>query len=456
MARVLMHKYGWLFGVALLGLASAGNGASADTLQDALLSTYRTNPVLQSQRARQRATDELVPTAKSGWRPTIIANGVVEQAWTDSNTASSTSNDSLDLSIELSQPIFRGFKTVEGVKSAKAQVRAGQQDLVSTEQDVLLDAVTAYMDIIRDQGILGLRKRNVANLQKQVDATKARFDAGEVTTTDVSQARARHAAAQAGVAVASSNLNASKAAYVAVVGHNPGKLASARAAKIPRSLEAALAAAHDINPNILAADALHEASVHDVEVAKGDLLPVISLQAQATRSFDPAPNVKSAESASIAGVVTVPIYQSGVEYSAVRESKQISSQRQIEIITATRGVRQQVTTAWYVYSAAGDSIVSARAEVAAAQKALEGLNEEYKVGSRSTIDVLDAEEDLLSARINLVSAEHDQIVASYQLLAAIGKLTARNLGLPGPYYDVEANYKAVKNKWFGLDAETVE
>jgi outer membrane protein len=456
LARVLIHRYGWLFGVALLGVTGASSCASADTLQEALVSAYRSNPVLQSQRARQRGTDELVPKAKSGWRPTIIANGVAEQNWSDSSGSSSVSHDSYDLSIELSQPIFRGFKTVEGVKSAKAQVRAGQQDLVATEQDVLLDAVTAYMDIIRDQGILALRTRNVGNLQKQVNGTTARFDAGEVTTTDVSQARARLAAAQAGVAVASSNLNASKATYVAVVGSNPGKLAPARAAKIPRNLEEALATAHEINPNILAADALHEASEHDIAVAKGDLLPEISLQAQATKSFDPTPAVSRAESASILGVVTVPIYQSGAEYSAVRERKHVASQRQIEIITATRGVRQQVTTAWYIYSAAGDSIVSAKAEVAAAQKALEGLSEEYKVGSRSTIDVLNAEEDVLSARINLVSAERDRIVASYQLLATIGKLTARNLGLPGPYYEVEANYKAVKNKWFGLDAETVE
>jgi len=452
----LGKRFALLAGAALASSWLGVANANADSLQDALLSAYRSNPILQSDRARQRATDELVPTAKSGWRPTIIAGGVAAQTWTDSDVASSTSNQSLELDIELAQPIFRGFKTVEGVKSAKAQVRAGQQQLVATEQDVLLDAVTAYMDIIRDQNILALRNRNVGNLQKQVNAAQARFDAGEVTTTDVSQARARLAAAQANVASASANLNASKAAYVAVVGRNPGKLAGARAAKIPSSLKAALATAHEINPNILASDALHDASEHDVEVAKGDLLPEISLQARAEKNFDPQPGVDRSESASILGVVTVPIYQSGAEYSAVRIKKQTASQRQIDIISATRGVRQQVTTAWYVFAAAGDSIVSAKAQVAAAQKALDGLNEEYKVGSRSTIDVLNAEEELLDARINLASAERDQVVASYQLLAAIGKLTARNLGLPGPYYDVEANYKAVKNKWIGLDAETVE
>lgn len=449
-------NFALLAGVAVLGGWLGAGAVHAETLQEALLSAYRSNPVLQSQRARQRATDELVPAAKSGWRPTVIANGTAAQTWSDNNVSDADSNQSLELNIQLAQPIFRGFKTVEGVKSAKAQVRAGQQRLISTEQDVLLNAVTAYMDIIRDEKILALRNRNVANLQKQVKATVARFDAGEVTTTDVSQARARLALAQAGVASASANLNASKAAYVATVGRNPGKLAAPREAKIPRSLEEALAAAQNINPGILAADALHESSVHDIEVAKGDLLPEISLQAQVDKNFQPQRGIDESEAASVLGVVKVPIYQAGREYSAVRQAKQTASQKQIEIISATRSVRQQVTTAWYFLAAAGDSIVSARAQVGAAQKALDGLNQEYLVGSRSTIDVLNAEQELLSARITQVSAERDQIVASYQLLAAVGKLTARNLGLPGPYYEAEANYEAVKNKWFGLDAETVE
>lgn len=449
-------NFALLAGAVFLGGWLAAGAGHAETLQDALLSAYRSNPVLQSQRAGQRATDELVPTAKSGWRPTVIANGAAAQTWSDNNVSDADSNQSLELDIQLAQPIFRGFKTVEGVKSAKALVRAGQQQLISTEQDVLLSAVTAFMDIIRDEKILGLRKRNVVNLQKQVKATTARFDAGEVTTTDVSQARARLALAESGVATASANLNASKAAYVATVGRNPGKLSSPRAARIPRSLEESLAAAQDINPSILGAGALHESSVHDIEVAKGDLLPEISLQAEVQKNFQPQRGINESESASVLGVVKVPIYQAGREYSAVRQAKQTASQKQIEIISATRSVRQQVTTAWYFLAAAGDSIVSARAQVEAAQKALDGLNQEYLVGSRSTIDVLNAEQELLSARITQVSAERDQVVASYELLAAVGKLTARNLGLPGPYYEAEANYKAVKNKWFGLDAETVE
>ena len=363
MKRYSGNKVALLVGVVLasgwFGTAPVG----AETLQEALLSAYRSNPVLQSDRARQRATDELVPTAKSGWRPVIIANGAALRTWSDTDVTKADAHSSVQLDIQLSQPIFRGFKTVEGIKSAKAQVRAGRQQLLVTEQDVLLDAVTAYMDVIRDARILALRNRNVTNLRKQVDAAVARFDAGEVTTTDVSQARARLAAAEAGVATAIADLNASKAAYAAVIGHAPGKLANARSAKVPRTLDGALNTAQQVNPNILGADALREAAVHDIEVAKGDLLPEISLEAQASKDFHPQRGVDRSESASIAGVISVPIYQGGQEYSAVRRQKQTANQRQIEVVTATRGVRQQVTTAWHFLRAAGDSIVSARAQI---------------------------------------------------------------------------------------------
>jgi outer membrane protein len=456
LARVLKSKFGWLLGVALLGGAGVSGGASAETLNEALLSAYRSNPDLQAQRAQQRATDELVPEAKSGWRPTIIAGGSAAQEWRDTNVTNSTSNDVYNLNILLSQPIFRGFRTVEGVASAKSVVRAGQQQLLAVEQQVLLRAASAYMDVIRDQKILGLRKRNVSNLQKQVEATTARFEAGEVTTTDVSQAQARRAQADAGVAVAEANLNSSKAAYTAVVGNPPGTLAAPRLAKLPRSLDEALSQSQGINPDIQAAAALYDASVHDVEVAKGDLLPEISLEANADREFRSVAGTRYSDFAAIAGVVRVPLYQAGREYSAVRRAKQTSSEKQINIVSATRSVRQDVTTSWHVLAAAYDAIVAARAQVDAAQKALDGIQQEYLVGSRSTIDVLDAEQEMLNARVNLVSAEREQVVASYEVLAAIGRMTARDLGLPGPYYDAEAYYQTVKNKWFGLDVETVE
>jgi outer membrane protein len=430
--------------------------AEAESLADALRAAYNKNPTLRSDRARQRQTDELVPIAKSGWRPTISAGATAERKWSDTDVTPSEEQSSLNLNIQLSQPIFRGFKTVEGIKSAKSTVEAGRQQLLATEQSVLFQAITAYLDVVRDRQILSIRQRNVANLQKQARGSEQRFAVGEVTRTDVSQSRSRVSGAQAEVASAKANLEGSIAAYEAAIGRKPGTLKYARMGKMPKSLEGALATAQEINPRILAASWVFDASTHDIEVTKGDLLPEISLRASASQTFEPQDGVDNAQSATIQGVLTVPIYQGGREYAAVRQAKQTASQRQIQIIEATRSVRQQVSTSWYSLRSTTTTISSAKAQVAAAALALDGINQEYQVGSRTTIDVLNAEQELLNARLGLIGAEYSQHLASYQLLSAMGKLTARNLGLGGEYYDPKENYENVKNKWIGLDADTVE
>jgi outer membrane protein len=446
--------------VALSGAAfamiCAASPVQAESLAEAMRAAYRKNPTLGADRARQRGTDELVPAAKSGWRPTITAQAIAQQQWTDTNVTDSGDNASLNLNIQLSQPIFRGFKTVEGIKSAKATVEAGRQQLLATEQAVLFDVVNAYLAVVRDRQILSIRQQNVKNLQKQAKAAAARFAVGEVTRTDVAQSNAFVSASQGDVAASKSNLEASIAAYIAAVGHKPGKLKYARLGKIPGSLQAALAVAQELNPRILAASWVHDASLHDVKVAKGDLLPEVTLQASAQHILHPQDGVKWSESATIQGILTVPIYQSGREYAAIRQAKQTANQRQIQIIEATRAVRSQVTTAWYALVSARQSIVSAKAQVAAAALALDGINQEYQVGSRTTIDVLNAEQQVLSARIGLVNAEYSQMIFNYQLLQAMGKLTARHLELGVATYDPKANYNAVKDKWIGYDTGTVD
>lgn len=445
---------------AMLGVVSAVLAAApmahAESFKQALVNAYRSNPTLQAERARQRGADEAVPQAKSGWRPQINASGDVAYNYRDPNPGSSDDWTSESLSINLAQPLFRGFKTVEGVAQAKEAVRAGRQQLLGVEQNVLLDAATAYMNVIRDRRILALREQNVSNLQRQANAAKARFDAGEVTRTDVSQARARVSGAKATVASARANLAESTARYVAIIGHKPDKLATPGFAKNPKTLSSALEIARSVNPNILAATHLQLAQEHAIEVVKGDLLPTASLTASAEYSNDPSPGSDSQTTARVAGVVEVPIYEAGFTYSQVRQAKQLESQRRIEIVQAGRSVTQGVTTQWNFFTASFEAIVSARAQVSAAAEALNGIRQEYLVGSRSTIDVLNAEQEVINARVNLVIAEHDQVLASYELKAAIGKLTARNLDLPGPYYDVEENYRRVKNKWIGTDVETVE
>lgn len=443
-----LFKAAALTGFALM-VAFSGVGAHAESLADAMRRAYRNNPTLEADRARQRATDELVPAAKSGWRPTINAEESVTQQWTNTSKTPRDKSASLNVNIQLSQPIFRGFKTVEGIASAKANVEAGRQQLLSTEQTVLFNVAATYLAVVRDRQILSIRQQNVANLQKQANAASARFEAGEVTRTDVSQARARVSGAQGDVATARANLEGSIASYEAVVGKKPGKLKYSRLGKIPRSLQSALAKAQEINPRILAAAWVFDATLHDVEVAKGDLYPELSVRATASRTRQLQNGMDFSDSATIAGVLSIPIYQGGREYANIRQNKQTSSQRQVQIIEATRAVREQVTSAWYTLVSSGQSIASAKSQVAAAALALDGINQEYQVGSRTTIDVLNAQQEVLTARLGLVNAEYAQVISSYQLLQAMGKLTARHLGLGGYYYDPRDNYDAVKDKWFG-------
>jgi TolC family type I secretion outer membrane protein len=448
-------------GTAAMAIATVAfcmiGSAQAESFKQALVKAYRGNPTLQAERARQRGTDELVPAAKSGWRPTVNAQGEISGTYSNSDPGRSGS-DAMpkSISIQLAQPLFRGFKTVEGIKQAKETVRAGRQGVLVVEQDVLLRTTEAYLDVIRDRQILNLRQQNVSNLQRQANAAKARFDAGEVTRTDVSQARARVSGAKAQVASARASLAESTARYVALVGHEPDKLATPPSAKNPKSLGAAIDIARAANPNILAAVHTQLAQEHAVEVTKGDLLPSASLEAFAQTVDHPSAGTNSSTNASIAGVLNVPLYEAGRVYSAVRQAKQLESQRRIEIVAAGRSVVQGVTSAWNFVAAAREAIVSAKAQVAASSEALNGVRQEYLVGSRSTIDVLNAEQEMINARVSVVSAEHDLVLASYQLQAAIGRMTARQLGLAGPYYDVEENYEQVKNKWIGLDADTLE
>jgi outer membrane protein len=450
MARVLLAS------VACFMLVGGANLASAETLSEALASAYSSNPTLRAERARQRGTDEQVPQALSGWRPTVTAQGTVAQTWSDTNVTPKSENTPANVTISLSQPIFRGFKTVNGTLQAEANVQAGRQNLLSVEQDILFQGIQAYMNVIRDRQIVALRQKNVNVLRQELNAANERFKVGEITRTDVAQSRARLAQAQAEVASATATLAASVANYENVIGHKPGSLKYPRIAKLPRSLDAAQAAALEINPNILAAAYVEEAANHNIKVVKGDLLPELDVTASATVTDDPGSGVERSNSEQIEGVLTVPLYEAGRVYSAVRESKQIASQRRLEVIEAGRAVRENVSTSWHLLESARQAVQADKVQVSANQLALDGVRQEYLVGSRTTLDVLDAEAELVTARIALVSVERDQVVSAYQILGSVGTLTARNLHLSVDYYDVEENYLAVRNKWFGTGANTVE
>ena len=376
--------------------------ASAESLVEAMVAAYSGNPTLKAERARQRGTDEQVPQALSGWRPTVTAEGSISQVWSDTNTGPKSKFTPKTVSIDLSQPIFRGFKTINGTKAAEADVEAGRQSLLAVEQDIIFQAIQAYMNVIRDRQIVVLRQKNVGVLQKQLGAADERFKVGEITRTDVAQAKASVSGAQSAVASANATLAASISNYLKVVGHKPGSLKYPKLAKLPRTLEEAQAAAEEVNPNILSAAYVEEASRFNTEVVKGDLLPEVDLSASASISDDPSSSVETSRSASIEGVLTIPLYEAGKVYSEVRQAKQVASQRRLEVIQAGRAVREGVSNSWNFLTAARETIRSDKEQVSAADLALDGVRQEYMVGSRTTLDVLDAESAVVTARIAAV------------------------------------------------------
>jgi outer membrane protein len=451
-----------LSAVAIVGFSVS---VHAETLGQALLEAYRKNPTLNAARAGQRATDEYVPQALSGWRPTVNASGAVGQVNADSNFPNFANNSNTtqeNLSIKLDQPVFRGFRTVEGTAKAEAVVRAGREQLLGTEQQVLLSGVKAYLDVIQNREILFIRQRGLVAFQSQANGTNERFKAGELTRTDVAQANAQVAAAQAALALAVANLHASEASYQQIIGHLPGPLAPAPIAKLPRTLDEALSIAHQTNPQILAAAQNEDAAGHNIGVVGSSLLPQADIQGiyglNGNQGYSNAlgaafPN--SNDSFTVQGVLTVPIYEGGLYYSQTRQAKQLHSQSKINVIDVVRQVRQAVATTWSNYFSARQAVTAQKVNVSASQLALDGMRQEYQVGSRSTLDVLIQEEALLTAQVSLAESQHDQIISSYQLQAAVGHLTAIHLGL-GPVYDPVENYNNVRDKWIGLDVDVIE
>jgi outer membrane protein len=461
-ARVL----GTAIGLAVTVLAG-GQALAADTIAGAMASAYLGNPTLQAERARQRATDEQVPQALSGWRPTVVLQGDGGYEWRrstvevasgfDGTATSSGDNTPARFAIGLSQPIFRGFRTTNETLRAEANVEAGRQVLLAVEQQVLLSATTAYMDVLRDREIVSLRQRNVEALREQLRGAEARFDVGEITRTDVEQARARLSLAEAELAVARANLAASAAFYVQVVGHAPGTLRYPEiSGLIPRSLDEALAIANRLNPELLAATFDAEAARHQIGFVQADLLPRVSLEAEFRATHEPSPGTIRSQSGAVLGVLQMPLYQAGRVSSQVREAKQVASQRRIQIIEAGRAVREVVVRTWNEFTSSADTIASLQAQVEANLLALEGVRQEAEVGTRTTLDVLDAVRELVVSQVALATERRNRVVFAYRLIAATGRLTAPHLGLQVPYYDADAHYLQTRHRVYGVTTETVD
>jgi outer membrane protein len=464
--------------VSALALASAlmwSNVASAETLKEALTAAYLFNPTLKSSRAQLRSIDNGVAQAKSGYRPRVT--GTLQEGFEDlrtrlkGNLAAAQQASSRTLGngtfnpraaeIALSQNIFDGFRTYNGVKGAEASVEAGREDLRASEQNVLFNAVTAYMNVVRDQAIVNLRQNNIRVLSEQLRAVQDRFKVGEVTRTDVSQAEATLAGARADLSIAQGTLYSDRALFIQFIGHPPGSLKDPgpATALLPKTLDAAIAIGFTENPAIIGAIFRERAQAYVVSQIKGELLPSVSLNASYTKSAEVGgANIAQIDDTRITGNVNIPIYEAGEVSARIRAAIETQSQRRQQIDEQREAVRAAVITAWGQLIAARGNVASGKAQVEATQIALKGVREEERVGQRTVLDTLTAEQNNLNAQVLLVSYQRDLVVASYQLLNAMGRLSASDIALQAELYDPTRYYGEVADAIYGWGAsvESVE
>jgi outer membrane protein len=440
--------------VAVMGLMP--HPAAADTLLGALAQAYQVNPQLNSQRAIVRQTDEGVPQALAGYRPRVSATANLGAQYTE--TEFSTGGTSRGwtqprgVGVTGQQTLYNGFQTANRTRAAESAVFAARETLRVIEQTVLLDAATAYMNVLRDTAILEVQRSNVRVLGETLRQTRDRFNVGEVTRTDVAQAQAQLAAGQSQLLGAESTLASSRAIYRRVVGAEPARLAPGMPVDrlSPRVLPAAIAEGTANNPSVTAAMYGVDVAALQVKVAEGALYPVLTLQTSVQRNHDPQLGITEQFSASVVGAVTIPIYQGGGEYSTIRQSKETLGQRRLDLATTRDQARQTVVQAWAQHEAAKAQIQAAQEQVTASEVALNGVREEARVGQRTTLDVLNAQQALVNARVNLVTAQRDRVVASYALLSAVGRLSPQTLGLGIPAYDPMVHYQQVRDAWIGV------
>lgn len=435
--------------------------AAALTLEEALAAAYVSNPDLQAERARVRAVDEQVPQALSGWRPRVEVTGSIGRSELENSMDSTGSTDSSlttkSVGLEVTQPLFRGFRTVNAVDAAENTVKSARGDLLSREQDTLLSAAEAYLNVVRDQAVLELNINNEEVLRRHLEATRDRFEVGEITRTDVSQAESRLARATAARIAAEAQLTSSRATFERIVGLPADDLETAEMPRmLPESLESAISEALERQPSVIAREFAARAAQENIDVVRGELLPEVNLQAAADKSWEPSDEVSSRSSYQITAVMTVPLYQSGAVYSRMREAKHTAGQFRLQVDLARLQAREQTIQAWDQWRSAQAQIESIRAQVEAADVALEGVEREAQVGARTVLDVLDAEQELLDAQVELVRANRNERVAAYTLLAAVGRLTAADLGLPVDIYDPTEHYRDVRDQWFGSSAAADE
>lgn len=440
-----------------VGLVATGVGARAETLIEALVDTYNSNPQILAERALVRATDEGVPQALAGWRPTVTATGSIGAQRID--TSPSIPNFSPGIvealpktaDVNITEPIYSGGRTVAQTAQAEKNVEAERARLIAVEETVFVSVIQAYLDVVRDQATLGLSINNEQVLRTQLEQTSDQFRVGTVTRTDVAQAEARLAAATAARLQAEGNLQVSRSNYERAVGHPPEKLdqPTVRPA-LPATREEAANLAATKNPNVIAAVFTEDAARDQVDIARGQLLPSLALVGDLNRARFTTAIGNQTTIGSVVARLSLPIYEGGTFYSQTRQAQQTVGQRFSQTDDTRRASVQGATQAWEQAASGRAQVKSLESTIRAAEIALEGVRQEATVGSRTVIDVLNAEQELFTDRVQLVTTQHDLALAEFTLSQQIGRLTAADLHLPVKLYDADRYYRAVRDKWIGF------
>lgn len=455
----------WRFrfgGVLVLVLVAGPPSVHAETqsFEQALVEVYRTNPELQAERAKLRETDEQVSQALSNWRPDIEATadvGLSNQTVVDPAGAPipSSSNGLTPRStgIQITQPIFRGFRTVAQTHAAEKQVLAERANLEATEQKLFMDAGTAYLDVAHDQALVALDRDNEHVLQNELDVTRQRMKAGDAGLTDIHQAEARLERATAERLKAEEDLDRHSADYTRLVGDTPGSDLPPSRLKLdsPMSLDETIEHAKDGNPGIKAASANVDAADEEITLNEGSLLPEVDLVGNVQRQWDQSTYIPGQQdSAQIMVRLTMPLYKSGEDYSRVREAEQKATEERMRLEEARHQAYQDATDGWHDLQISRDLLAADQEEKDAAAKALENVREQASAGTRTELDVLNAEQELIDAESGIIQAEHDIGVAILHIRSAIGQLTAKAMKLPVSLYDPDTHYQTARSQWIGF------
>jgi outer membrane protein len=450
-------RSGICLGVILcVGLAALP--AVAESLPEALARAYQTNPALNADRARQRATDENVPQALAGYRPQIIASlsaGLqsVRNLLPD-NTVQTASLKPWQIGITVTQVLFNGFRTANSVRVAELQVRSGREALRNTGQGVLLDAVTAYTNVLANQSLVEAQRANVAFLRETQSITQKRLNAGDVTPTDTAQAEARLNRGLSDLNAAEVALAISQAIYAQVIGNPPSALQPAQTVDRfgPRNREDATHLSFNEHPAVMAAGFDVDVATTTIRVAEGSLLPTITVQGSASKSRDNDPTLgtRGTDQASVIGQLNQPIYDGGMAASQTRQAKEVASQSRLVLEQVRNQARTAAISAWVANEGAKIAVTASESEVRAAGVALQGVQKEAAGGQRTTVDVLNSQQDLIQAKARLIGAQRDRVISSYTLLSAIGRLDVKTLNLNTPDYLPDVHYHQVRDAWHGL------